>query len=114
MAFEKNLTDLIRGVRANKNQEKKYIQKAILECRHEVKSQDLNIKTMAILKLTYLVMFGYDMSWASFNIIEVMSSTNFSQKKIGYMASCFTFHQDTDLSMLSTNLIKKVGLIMYV
>ncbi|QSL66605.1 hypothetical protein MERGE_000987 [Pneumocystis wakefieldiae] len=88
--FEKSLTDLIRGLRVCKNQEK-YIQKAIMECQNEVKSLDLNIKTMGILKLSYLVMFGYDMSWASFNIIEVMSSTNFFQKRI----------------VLSTNLIKK-------
>ncbi|EMR10927.1 hypothetical protein PNEG_01073 [Pneumocystis murina B123] len=106
MVFEKSLTDLIRCLRANKNQEK-YIQKAIMECQNEVKSLDLNIKTMAILKLSYLVMFGHDMSWASFNIIEVMSSTNFFQKRIGYMASCLTFRQDTDVLVLSTNLIKK-------
>ncbi|KTW30139.1 hypothetical protein T552_00617 [Pneumocystis carinii B80] len=104
--FEKSLTDFIRGLRVNKNQEK-YIQKAIIECRNEVKSLDLSIKTMAILKLSYIVMFGHDISWASFNIIEVMSSTNFFQKRIGYMASCLTFRQDTDVLVLSTNLIKK-------
>ncbi|KAG4305263.1 hypothetical protein PORY_001433 [Pneumocystis oryctolagi] len=107
MVFEKNLKDFIRGLRANKNQEKKYIQKAILECKHEVKSSDFNIKTMAILKLAYLTMFGYDMSWASFNVIEVMSSTVLSQKRIGYMAFCLSFRQNTDVLMLCTNLIKK-------
>ncbi|KAG5517866.1 hypothetical protein PMAC_000320 [Pneumocystis sp. 'macacae'] len=104
MVFEKSLKDFIRGLRANKNQEKKYIQKAILECRYEVKSLDFNIKTMAILKLAYLTMFGYDMSWTSFNIIEVMSSTILSQKRIGYMASCLSFHKDTD-DLMSSNYI---------
>ncbi|KAG4301092.1 hypothetical protein PCK1_002791 [Pneumocystis canis] len=107
MVFEKNLTDFIQGLRENSNQEKKYIQRAILECRHEVNSQDLKIKTMAVLKLTYLTMFGYDLSWASFNVIEVMSSTIFSQKRVGYLASCFLFHQETDVLMLCINLIKK-------
>ncbi|CCJ29462.1 unnamed protein product [Pneumocystis jirovecii] len=111
MVFEKSLKDFIRGLRANKNQEKKYIQKAILECKYEVKSLDLNIKTMAILKLAYLTMFGYDMSWTSFNIIEVMSSSIFFQKRIGYMASCLSFRKDTDVLMLCTNLIKKVDLM---
>jgi len=30
------------------------------------------VKAIAVLKLTYLQMLGYDMSWAAFHIVEVI------------------------------------------
>ena len=53
-------------------------------------------------------MLGYDMSWASFHVIEVMSSAKFPQKQTGYLAAIQSFRQDTDVLMLTTNLLKKV------
>jgi AP-3 complex subunit delta-1 len=54
-------------------------------------------------------MFGYDMSWASFHVVEVMSSSKFAHKRVGYIAAAISFNQDTDVLMLCTNLIKKVS-----
>ncbi|KAI9018737.1 adaptin N terminal region-domain-containing protein [Phycomyces nitens] len=105
--FEKSLTDLIRGIRANKKNEQKYIAVCLQEIRNEVKANDTDIKAMAIAKLTYLQMLGYDMSWASFHIVEVMSSPKILQKRAGYLAAAQSFQQDTDVLMLTTNLIKK-------
>ena len=42
-------------------------------------------------------MIGYDISWAGFNIIEVMSSNKFTFKRIGYLAASQCFHQDTEV-----------------
>ena len=67
----------------------------------------LDIKATAILKLIYLEMFGHDMSWASFHVLEVMASTKFLQKRIGYLAAIQSFTLDTDILMLATNLLKK-------
>jgi AP-3 complex subunit delta-1 len=108
--FEKSLYDLIRGLRANKGNERNYMLGALKECRQEVKSQDLDTKATAILKLIYLDMFGHDMSWASFHALEVMSSPKFRQKRVGYLAAVQSFRLDTDVLMLTTNLIKKVCL----
>lgn len=47
--------------------------------------------------LFQLQMLGYDISWAGFNIIEVMSSSKFTYKRIGYLASSQSFHTDTDV-----------------
>lgn len=44
-------------------------------------------------------MCGYDISWAGFNIIEVMSSSKFTSKRIGYLAASQTFHPGTDVSI---------------
>lgn len=54
-------------------------------------------------------MMGYDMSWASFNVVEVMSSARFHLKSVGYLAAIQSFNQDTDVLMLTTNLLKKVN-----
>lgn len=66
-------------------------------------------KTIALLKLIYLEMFGYDMSWASFHVLEVMSSSKYLQKRVGYLAAAQSFRAETEVLMLATNLLKKVG-----
>ena len=53
--FEKNLNELIKGIRAHKGSEAKYIESAVGECKKEIKSKDLEIKAQAILKLTYVL-----------------------------------------------------------
>jgi AP-3 complex subunit delta-1 len=52
-------------------------------------------------------MMGYNMSWASFATIEVMSSPRFAHKRIGYLAASQAFTQDTDVILLITNTLKK-------
>ncbi|TPX61442.1 hypothetical protein PhCBS80983_g01081 [Powellomyces hirtus] len=105
--FEKTLTDLIRGIRANKKNEEKYIATCLDEIRNEVRKNDPDVKAGAVRKLIYLHMHGYDMAWASFHVIEVMSSPKLQYKRIGYQAAAVSFKQDTDVLMLCTNLIKK-------
>ena len=53
-------------------------------------------------------MYGYEFTWASFQVVEVMSSSTFKEKAIGYLAASLSFKPDTDVLMLTTNLIKKV------
>nr|CAD7395222.1 unnamed protein product [Timema cristinae] len=152
--FDKNLTDLVRGIRNNKDNEAKYIAQCIEEIKQELRQDNIAVKSNAVAKLTYvsmierigkveleevnphlrggrvknhlgkttpsspdrdlnldlpvlssraqhdkrLQMLGYDISWAGFNIIEVMSSSKFTYKRIGYLASSQCFHTDTEVS----------------
>ncbi|KAG0070082.1 AP-3 complex subunit delta [Linnemannia elongata] len=105
--FAHSLTDLIRGIRQNKKNEQSYIAKEIADIRLELRRNDPDLKAQAIAKLTYLQMMGYDMSWASFHVVEVMSSPKFLYKGIGYLGAVQSFNQETDVLMLTTNLIKK-------
>ncbi|KAI0123107.1 adaptin N terminal region-domain-containing protein [Xylariales sp. AK1849] len=105
--FEKSLYDLIRGLRNHKGNEREYIQNCLKECRAEIRSQDLDLKATALLKLVYLEMFGHDMSWASFHVLEVMASPKYHQKRVGYLGAVQTFRPDTEVLMLATNLLKK-------
>ena len=77
------------------------------EIKHELRHSNIGVKTNAVAKLTYLQMLGYDISWAGFNIIEVMSSPRFTEKRIGYLAAATSFHPDTEVLMLTTNMIRK-------
>ncbi|AJW07785.1 Apl5p [Saccharomyces cerevisiae YJM1273] len=108
--FEKSLKDLIKGIRShNETPEKldQFFKQVLSECREEVNSPDLNSKTNAVLKLTYLEMYGFDMAWCNFHILEVMSSNKLQQKRVGYLAASQSFYKDSDILMLATNLLKK-------
>ena len=52
--WERTLQDLIRGLRANKKDEAKFIAKAVDEIRNEIRSDDMGLKAGAVLKLTYV------------------------------------------------------------
>lgn len=69
----------------------------------------LDLKATALLKLIYLEMVGHDMSWASFHVLEVMSSPKYHQKRVGYLGAVQSFRPDTEVLMLATNLLKKVS-----
>ena len=105
--FEKTLQDVVRGIRSSKRDTALYISQCIAEIKAEINSRDMFVKANALQKLTFLHMMGYSMSWASFATIEVMSSPRFAQKRIGYLAASQGFTQDTDVILLTTNLLKK-------
>uniref|UniRef100_T1J3E7 AP-3 complex subunit delta n=1 Tax=Strigamia maritima TaxID=126957 RepID=T1J3E7_STRMM len=94
--FDKNLTDLA-----------KYITQCVEEIKQELRQDNIAVKSNAVAKLTYLQMLGYDISWAAFNIIEVMSSSKFTYKRVGYLAAAQCFHEGTEVLMLTTNMIRK-------
>ncbi|RLO05786.1 hypothetical protein DYB28_004869, partial [Aphanomyces astaci] len=105
--FEKTLADLVKGIRSCKGDVSVYISQSMQEIKTELKSTDPFIKSQAIRKLTYLNMQGYDMSWAAFHTVEVMSYERFAHKRIGYLAASQSFTQNTDVVLLCTNLFKK-------
>ncbi|XP_013390020.1 AP-3 complex subunit delta-1-like [Lingula anatina] len=105
--LDKNLQDLVRGIRNHKENEAKYISQCLDEIKQELRQDNIAIKANAVNKLAYLQMIGYDISWAAFNVIEVMSSTKFTFKRVGYLAASQSFNEGTDVLMLTTNMIRK-------
>ena len=105
--FRKNLLDLVKGLRSHKGNESEYINQCLSEIKEEVKSVDKNQKAIAISKLTYLYMLGYDISFAHFNVVEVMSQPSFSHRRIAYLAASLSFTVDTDVILLTVHLFKK-------
>jgi AP-3 complex subunit delta-1 len=109
MVFEKTLTALIKGLRASVGRENEYIQECITEIRRELAGtgQVSSVKGHAILKLAYLQMMGYDMTWAHFNVVEVMSDSKFWMKRSAQLAAMTSFSENTDVVLLTINLLKK-------
>lgn len=76
--WERTLQDLIRGLRANKNDESKFIAQAVDEIRKEIQSRDMEIKAAAVLKLTYVSTFGllvFAVHHSSLKVSSPLSST---------------------------------------
>jgi len=106
--FQKTLEDLVKGLRVQMIGETRYLTKAMDEIHKEIKSTDHHTKAVALQKLTYLNMLqGFDMSWAAFHVVEVMSMPRFCHKKIGYLAASQSFHEDTEVLLLITNQLRK-------
>eukprot|EP01156_Anaeramoeba_ignava_P017483 Anaeramoba_ignava/a77_427.p1 GENE.a77_427~~a77_427.p1 ORF type:complete len:658 (-),score=213.71 a77_427:1113-3086(-) len=103
----KSLQDIVRGIRNNKKSETQYISTILAEIKEELKSSKIDVKTAAIQKLLYLQLFGEKIEWASFYVVEVMSSSQFGQKRIGYAAAGQSFRSETEVIVLLTNLFKK-------
>eukprot|EP00163_Fabomonas_tropica_P032177 TRINITY_DN7967_c0_g2_i1.p1 TRINITY_DN7967_c0_g2~~TRINITY_DN7967_c0_g2_i1.p1 ORF type:complete len:1234 (-),score=421.05 TRINITY_DN7967_c0_g2_i1:309-4010(-) len=105
--FRKNVADVVKGIRSSKKNESQFISQCIAEIKEEVKKNDVHIKAEAMRKLIYLNMLGYDMTWASFHVIEIMASPKFAYKRIGYLGACQSFTADTEVLMLTPALLKK-------
>ena len=107
MFGQKSLTDIVKGIRATKRDTGLFISACIAEIKTEISSTDPKVKATALQKLTFLQMMGYDMSFASFATIEVMSNVRFAHKRVGYLAASQGFSQNTEVVLLTTNLLKK-------
>ncbi|CAN1777858.1 AP-3 complex subunit delta [Linum perenne] len=106
--FQRSLDDIIKGLRHQQTGDSLFISKVLEEIRREIKSTDLHTKSTALHKLTYLHSIHFlDMSWAAFHAIECISSSNFSHKKIGYLAISQSFHESTPVILLITNQLRK-------
>src|ERR1044072_4773488 len=86
--FEKTLTDLIRGIRANKKNEQKYIAACLQEIHQEVKSNDPDVKAAAVSKLTYVRSIKYFIEFVKTRelnflyTIFLVENFNFSNKRL--------------------------------
>lgn len=105
--FERSLLDVVKGLRAHKDDESKFISDCIRECKEELASTNKELKAVAISKLTYLYMFGYDMEWAAFWVVEVMSQAWFGHKRVAYLAASQSFGETTEVSLLTVHSFKK-------
>jgi len=106
--FEKTLLDLVKGLRTNKDNPSAFISQCVKEIRHELNTGSHDIKAQAVLKLSHIYMLGYDISWAGFKIVEVMSQPTFEHRRIAFLAASMCFREQDEILVLTTHLFKKV------
>ncbi|KAJ6234387.1 ap-3 complex subunit delta-1 [Anaeramoeba flamelloides] len=103
----KSLTDIVRGIRKTNKHPSAYISECMNEIKNELKGTNIDVKAVAIQKLTYLQMFGQSMGFASFFMLEILPSPSFENKRIAYLAIRQSFHEKTDVLIMLTGQLKK-------
>uniref|UniRef100_A0A7S1TDJ8 Clathrin/coatomer adaptor adaptin-like N-terminal domain-containing protein n=1 Tax=Compsopogon caeruleus TaxID=31354 RepID=A0A7S1TDJ8_9RHOD len=105
--FRESLQDLVKAIRSHRRNEGEFIRARLAEIQQECKRPEPMFKANAVLKLTYLHMFGCSVAPSSFHVVEVLSRPDFAQKRIGYLAAAQIFSPSTDVLLLCTNQFKK-------
>ncbi|GKT27386.1 hypothetical protein ADUPG1_000021 [Aduncisulcus paluster] len=76
------------------------------ELRSAFKDDNPNI-TQCILKLLYIEMMGYPVSWAQMEVVKLVASAkDQSARRLGYLALSLLIDKDSDFLFMTTNSIK--------
>ncbi|ELP83517.1 AP-3 complex subunit delta-1, putative [Entamoeba invadens IP1] len=98
---------MVKGLRNNSGNEQGFINQTIAEIKKDISTSDMKKKAICVQKLTYLQMFGQEVDWSGFHVIELSAKQSFWMKRVAYLAAQTCLHQDDDVLMLITNQLKK-------
>lgn len=107
--LSRTLFDVIRGYLNNKvnGTEEKFVSEQMDEMQKEMASATLDEKSDIVQQVVFLNLIGYDVSWANFMVLEVMSSENYSAKRIAYTAASQMWNTNTDVVIMATHRIHR-------
>lgn len=95
---------------ATKEEETKKVDKELAKIRGKFKSAG-NLKSYDrkkyICKLLYIYMLGYDIDFGHIEAVNLLSSTVYSEKHMGYLACTLLLNENHELVTLITNSIKR-------
>ena len=102
------LRELIKRVRGCKTseEERSVINKESAEMRN-MKEQNELIKTRNLAKCIFIHMLGFETSFIEMTCVNLLSSSNFTEKRIAYVALCVLMDEKRDVLLLTTSTIKK-------
>lgn len=98
----------LRNARARELEEKR-VNKELANIRQKFKAGNLNgyQKKKYVCKLLYVYIQGYDVDFGHLEAVNLVSSTKYSEKQIGYLAVTLFFHEQHELLHLVVNSIRK-------
>lgn len=98
----------IRNCRVRELEEKR-INKEMANIRSKFKETNLNgyQKKKYVCKLLYMYILGWDIEFGHLEAVNLIASTKYSEKQIGYLAVTLLFHENSDLIRLVVNSTKK-------
>ncbi|KAI9263419.1 Adaptor protein complex AP-2 alpha subunit [Phascolomyces articulosus] len=98
----------IRNCRVRELEEKR-INKEMANIRSKFKETNLNgyQKKKYVCKLLYMYILGWEIDFGHLEAVNLISSTKYSEKQIGYLAVTLLFHENSDLVRLVVNSTKK-------
>ncbi|CAG8556564.1 9730_t:CDS:2 [Paraglomus brasilianum] len=98
----------IRNCRVRESEEKR-INKEMANIRAKFKEGNINgyQKKKYVCKLLYMYILGWDIDFGHMEAVNLISSNKYSEKQIGYLAVTLLMHENSDLTRLVVNSIRK-------
>jgi AP-2 complex subunit alpha len=98
----------LRNARARELEEKR-INKELANIRQKFKDGNLNgySKKKYVCKLLYIYILGWNVDFGHLEAVNLVSSTKYSEKQIGYLAVTLFLHEQHELLHLVVNSIRK-------
>ncbi|KAJ5144870.1 hypothetical protein N7448_002262 [Penicillium atrosanguineum] len=98
----------LRNARARELEEKR-VNKELANIRQKFKSGNLNgyQKKKYVCKLLYVYIQGYEVDFGHLEAVNLISSSKYSEKQIGYLAVTLFLHEEHELLHLVVNSIRK-------
>lgn len=98
----------LRNARARELEEKR-VNKELANIRQKFRGGSLNgyQKKKYVCKLLYVYIQGYDVDFGHLEAVNLISSTKYSEKQIGYLAVTLFLHEQHELLHLVVNSIRK-------
>lgn len=99
------LRDLVRSIRACKTaaQEREVVQKECAQIRNGFRAEDKEYRARHVAKLLYIHMLGYPAHFGQLECLKLVTSSRFSDKRIGYLATMMLLDESKEVTMLVTN-----------
>ena len=103
------LADAVRDYIAStlNNTTDEFCQKLINELQDSLNQYKDEEKGVLVQQVIFVNLLGYDTNWADFMILEVMSQSDYSLKRICYTASGFLWNPNSDAVLMATNRVHK-------
>ena len=103
---QESLRDIIAKSRKIKNLSS-FISKVTNDIKREISDKDKTVKVHAIQKLIFLYLNNYDIKWANFFTLELLSTCGTIGKRIGHMICQLQYKADPEYIQLLPNLLRK-------
>lgn len=102
------LRELIKRIRGCKTseEERSIINKESAEMRNMKEQNDL-IKCRNLTKCIFIHMLGFETNFIQMTCVNLLSSSNFTEKRIAYVALCVLMDEKCEVLLLTTSTIKK-------
>lgn len=101
----RELIKRVRGCRTSE-EERNIINKECAEMRN-MKEQNDQTKIRNLSKCIFIHMLGFETSFIEMTCVNLLSSSNFTEKRVAYVALCVLMDEKRDVLLLTTSTIKK-------
>lgn len=107
MSLERTLYDVVRDYQASNYEGNgaQYINVLKEKIQGELRYVKIDTRTNIVQQLIFIDVSGFDCTWANYTILEVMTSTDYSAKRIAYLAASQIWNNE-DVILMATNRIQ--------